>query len=55
VKKKEDNIRVVLTGTHEGSYGNFRHTRFNRPNNEKIKLNIVKLFFKRIKKKNNLI
>ena len=47
-------MRVVLSGTHEGSYNNFRHTRLNKPNNKKSRLNIVKLFLKRIKK-NNLI
>ena len=50
-KKKEGNKeKVVLTGTYESSYGKFKHMRANRSDNKKINLNIIKLFFKKIKK-----
>jgi hypothetical protein len=40
--------KVVLTGTHEGSYGKFR--KINKKKNKKNNLNIIKLFFKKRKK-----
>ena len=47
---KEEKRRVVLTGTYEGSYNKFGHTRANRYDNKKINLIISQLFSKRRKK-----
>lgn len=38
--------KVVLTGTYEGSYNKFRGENKNKKNN----LNIIRLFFKKLKK-----
>ena len=50
MEKEGNKEKVVLTGTYESSYGKFRHMRANRSDNKKINLNIIKLFFKKIKK-----
>jgi len=48
-KEKIENEKIVLTGTYEGSYNRFNHVRANRYDNKKIKLNIIKLFQKKVK------
>ena len=48
MSRKENEGKVVLTGTYKGSYENFRHVRANK--NNKINLDIIKLLFKRRKK-----
>jgi hypothetical protein len=50
MEKEVNKEKVVLTGTYESSYGKFRHMRANRSDNNKINLNIIKLFFKKRKK-----
>ena len=48
-KEKIENEKIVLTGTYEGSYNRFNHVRANRYDNKKIRLNIMKLFQKKVK------
>jgi hypothetical protein len=48
MERKDNEGKVVLTGTYKGSYENFRHLRVNK--NNKISLNTIKLLFKRRKK-----
>jgi hypothetical protein len=50
MREVENDSKVVLTGTYEGSYNKLRHSRVNRNNNKKFNLNAIKLFFKKRKK-----
>ena len=45
---EKDGIKVVLTGTYEGSYGKFRSNGF-RPRNKKNRLKFIKLLLKKIR------
>jgi len=49
MREVENDSKVVLTGTYEGSYNKFRHSWVDR-NNKKFNLNVIKSFFKKRKK-----